>query len=228
VKQGDLLATLDDAKLKTDLAQAKANAAAAAGDAGQQSAAAAAARSKLKTETMLARNGASPRNAVIEAQYNLAAASGGAGGAGGRYASAKVGVSQIEAQLAATRIKSPIDGIVTRLKVKDGALAQRGTPIAQVFDTSDLLILFKVDRDHRSLVKAGDRISFKVEGEQRPILATVTEISPELEPPLNFVIVTADLDDSKLAPDQIKVASSGRVSLYDLEQQQSPQKTAAR
>lgn len=228
VKAGDLIATLDDEKLKNELVQAKAQAAAAAGDAGQQSAAAAAAKNKLKMESMLARNGASSRGAVMEAKYNLAAASGGAGGAGGRYAVAKAGVESIQAQLAATRIKAPIDGVVTRIKIKDGALATRGTPIAQVFDTSDLLIMFKVDRDHRNLVKAGDRISFKVEGEQRPILATITDISPELEPPLNFVIVTADLDDSKLSPDQIKVASSGRVSLYDLEQQQAPQKTAAR
>lgn len=228
VKEGELLAVLDDSKLKQDLAAAKAQVAAAAGDAGAQAAQARAAAAKLRTERLLARAGATPRNAVREAQFGLDAARGGAGGAGGRYNAAKVSVEQIQAQIEATRIKAPIDGVVTRIKVKDGGLAQRGTAIAQVFDTSDLLILFKVDREHRDLVKTGDRIAFKIEGEQRPVLATITEISSELEPPLNFVIVTADLDDGKLAPDQIKVASNGRVSLYDVEQARAPEKTAAR
>ncbi len=228
VKAGELLAVLDDDKLKTDLAQAKAQAAAAAGDAGAQAAQAKAAAAKLRTESILMKNGAAPRNAVREAQYGLQAAQGGAGGAGGRYKAAMFAVSQIQAQIEATQVKAPIDGVVTRIKVRDGGLAQRGTPIAHVFDTSDLLILFKVDRDHKDLVKLGDRISFKIEGEQRPVLATITEISNELEPPLNFVIVTADLDDSKLTEDQIKVASNGRVSLYDVEQARAPQKTAAR
>ncbi|MGE0401623.1 MAG: efflux RND transporter periplasmic adaptor subunit [Kofleriaceae bacterium] len=229
VKAGELIAVLDDSRLKQELVAAKAQAAAAAGDAGAQAAQARAAAAKLRTERLLAKNGAAPRNAVREAQFGLDAARGGAGGAGGRYKAAYAQAELIQAQIDSTRVKAPIDGVISRIKVKPGGLAQRGTPIAQVFDTSDLRILFKVDRDHRHLVKAGDRIAFKIEGEQRPVLATIIDISSELEPPLNFVIVTADLDDTKLAPDQIKVASSGRVSLYDVEQAaKAPQQTAAR
>jgi multidrug resistance efflux pump len=228
VKAGEIVARLDDSRLKQDLAAARAQAAAAAGDAGAQAASARAAAAKLKTESLLARAGAAPRNAVREAQFGLDAARGGAGGAGGRFNAAKVNVEQIEASLAATKVKAPIDGIVTLIKAREGGLAQRGTPIAHVFDTSDLLIRFKVDQAHKNLVKKGDRIAFRIEGEQRPVLATITDISSELEPPLNFVIVEADLDDSKLTADQIKVASNGRVSLYDVEQARTPQKTAAR
>lgn len=228
VKAGEIVAVLDDAKLKQDLAAARAQAAAAAGDAGAAGAQARAALAKLRTESVLMKNGASPRNAVREAQFGVAAAGGAAGGASGRYKSAMVSVEQIQAQLNATQVKAPIDGVVTLIKARDGGLAQRGTPIAHVFDTSDLLIRFTVDTDHRHLVKLGDRIAFKIESEQRPVLATITKIEPELEPGLNFVIVEADLDDTKLAPDQIKVASNGRVTLYDVAQAQAPQKTAAR
>ncbi len=228
VKAGELVAVLDDTRLKQELVAAKAQASAAAGDAGAAAAQARAAAAKLKTERMLAINGAAPRNAVREAQFSLDATRGGAGGAGGRYKAAAAQVELLQAQIDSARVKAPIDGVISRIKVKTGGLAQRGTPIAQVFDTSDLRILFKVDRDHRQLVKAGDRIAFQIEGEQRPVLATIIDISNELEPPLNFVIVTADLDDTKLAPDQIKVASSGRVSLYDVEQATKAQQTAAR
>lgn len=223
VKAGEIIARLDDSRLKQDLAAAKAQASAAAGDAGAQAASARAAEAKLRTERLLARAGATPRNSVREAEFGLDAARGGAGGAGGRYSAAKVSVEQIQAQIAATKIKAPIDGVVTLIKAKDGGLAQRGTPIAHVFDTSDLLILFRVDADFRAMVKLGDRIAFKIDSEQRPVLATISKISPELEPGLNFFIVEADLDDSKLTADQIKVASSGRVSLYDVEQARAHQ-----
>ena len=231
VKAGELLAKLDDTQLKAELVSAKFEASAAGGDAGAAAAQANAARARLRAESILARNGSTSRMSLKEAQAQVGATSGGAGGAGGRYASAKNRVAVIETQLTKTALKSPIDGVVTRIKVREGTLAGKGTSIAHVFDDSDLLILFKVDQQYKKLIKNGDRIAFKIEGDPTPVLATITQVSDELEPPLNFIIVEADLDDSKLAANQIRVASSGRVSLYDQDLAQkaaAPQKTALR
>jgi hypothetical protein len=35
------------------------------------------------------------------------------------------------------------------------------------------------------------------------------------EPPINFTVVEADIDDSKLAPGELAVASVGRVRIAD-------------
>lgn len=229
VKKGDLLAKLDDTELKARLATARAQAAAAGGDAGSTSAQISAAATKLRNERILFRNGSTSRSSVLAAEAELNALRGRAGGDGGRYKAAANEVATLEAQLGKTQIRSEIDGVVTRIRIKDGGLATKGTPIAHVFDDSDLLIKFKVDREYRDLVKLGDRIAFAIEGEPEPILATINYISDELEPPLNFTIVEADLDDSKLRANQIRVASNGRVSLYDQARKQPrPEQTAAR
>ena len=43
--------------------------------------------------------------------------------------------------------------------------------------------------------------------------ATVTNISEAQEPPINFTVVEADIDDTKLAPGELTVASVGRVRI---------------
>jgi multidrug resistance efflux pump len=132
-----------------------------------------------------------------------------------KAATAKAAREQAEKDLARVSIHAPLGGIITNIKAHEGQVAQIGTPLARVFDPSDLIIRFAVPKEHRNAIQVGQRVELTVEGAQRMVWASVTSISGAQEPPINFTVVEADIDDTKLAPGELTVASVGRVRIAD-------------
>jgi multidrug efflux pump subunit AcrA (membrane-fusion protein) len=215
VHAGDTIAKLDDRALRSELEGAKFSERALAGEVGAAAIQAQALKQKLKNERLLARAGASPMNAVRSASADARSAGASTGAAAGRYAQAKNTRQQLEVMLTKTELKAPVDGVVTMIKIRDGVMATKGMPVARVFDDRDLLIRFAVPREHRAKIAQGQRVELTVEGAAGPVWATVNNISDELEPPVNFTIVEADIDDSKLRPDELRVASKGTVRIAE-------------
>ncbi len=216
VRAGDTIAKLDDRALKAELEGAKFAERALGGEVGAAAIQAKALKQKLKMERLLVSRGASPMNAVRTASAEARSAGASTGAAAGRYAQARNTRQQVEVMLTKTELKSPVDGVVTMLKIRDGVMATKGMPVARVFDDRDLLIRFAVPREHRAKIAQGQRVELSVEGAVGPVWATVNHISDELEPPVNFTIVEADIDDSKLRPDELRVASKGTVRIAEL------------
>ena len=216
VHAGDTIAKLDDRALKAELEGAKFAERALGGEVGAAAIQASALKQKLKMERLLVSRGASPMNAVRTASAEARSAGASTGAAAGRYAQAKNTRQQVEVMLTKTELKAPVDGVVTMIKIRDGVMATKGMPVARVFDDRDLLIRFAVPREHRTKIVQGQRVELSVEGASGPVWATVNNISDELEPPVNFTIVEADIDDSKLRPDELRVASKGTVRIAEL------------
>jgi multidrug resistance efflux pump len=149
-------------------------------------------------------------NAIGEC--NAARAQAGAAGAGGGPARAER--INVERQIAQAELKAPMDGIVMMLRAKEGQVAQQGESVARVFDPSDLLIRFAVPKEYRAQLALGGRVELKIEGVERPLWATIDRISDE-EAPINFSTVEADIDDSKLGPDEVRLTSTARVRLAE-------------
>lgn len=215
IKAGELVARLDDTELTNRVTQARANEKAALMEAGSYGAQASALRQKMVSETRLQKLGVSSRYAVTSARAELAQVGSQTGAAMAKASTAKAAREQAEKDLSRVSIVAPLDGIVTNLKAHVGEIAQVGTPLARVFDPSDLIIRFAVPREHRTAIQLGQRVELAVDGAQRPVWATVTNISGAQEPPINFTVVEADIDDSKLAPGELTVASVGRVRIAD-------------
>jgi len=215
VRVGDTIAKLDDRALKSELEGAKFSERALAGEVGAAAIQAQALKQKAKNERLLARAGASPMNAVRSATADYRAAGASTGAASGRYAQAKNSRQQLEVMLTKTELKAPVAGVVTMIKIREGMMATKGMPVARVFDDSDLLVRFAVPREHRAKIAMNQRVELNVEGSLGPVWATVNYISDELEPPVNYTMVEADIDDSKLRPDEIRVASNGTVRIAD-------------
>lgn len=215
IKAGELVARLDDTELTNRVTQARANEKAALMEAGSYGAQASALRQKMVSETRLQKLGVSSRYAVTSARAELAQIGSQTGAAMAKAMTAKAAREQAEKDLSRVSIVAPLDGIVTNLKAHVGEIAQVGTPLARVFDPSDLIIRFAVPREHRTAIQLGQRVELAVDGAQRPVWATVTNISGAQEPPINFTVVEADIDDSKLAPGELTVASVGRVRIAD-------------
>lgn len=215
IKAGELVAKLDETELRSRVAAARATEQSARMEAGAFGAQAGAAHQQLIAESRLARIGAAARMAVTTAQSEVAKFGAQGAAASARAMSAKAEREQAEKNLAKTDVFSPLDGIVTNLRAQEGQVVSIGTPLARVFDPSDLIIRFAVPKEHRSKVRLGQRVELAIEGDPRPIWALVTNISAAQEPPINFTVVEADIDDTKLAPGEVTVASVGRVRIAD-------------
>jgi RND family efflux transporter MFP subunit len=215
IKAGELVAKLDETELKTKLDQARGQEASARAEAGAYGAQQSGLRKKWRAETQLLKKGATSPMAVATAQSEMLSVGGQGGAAMARAISAKAAREQAEKDLTRAQIFSPLDGVVTNIKAHEGEVAQVGTPLARVFDPADLILRFAVPKDHRGEVQLGQRVELAVEGNSRPVWATVSNISGAQEPPINFTVVEADIDDTKLAPGELTVASVGRVRIAD-------------
>jgi len=215
IKAGELVARLSKTELESKLAEAQGNENAARAEAGAYGAQAAALHKSMVAEARLQKLGVSSPIAASNARGQYFQVGGQIGAALARAATAKASREQCEKNLAKADIAAPIDGIITNLKAHVGDVAQIGTPLARVFDPSDLIIRFAVPKEHRGEIALGQRVALAVEGNARPVWATVTNISGAQEPPINFTVVEADIDDTKLAPGELTVASVGRVRIAD-------------
>jgi membrane fusion protein (multidrug efflux system) len=224
VKKGEIVAKLDAVDLRTQAAQLLAQEQSASAQAGAYAATARAAAAAAKTEQRLYDRGFQSRNATISANARLAEARGQIGAAAEQAKASRVQRLQIEEQIKKSELPAPIDGVITILKGQAGEMLQRGMSIARVYDDSDLIIKFAVPKEQRHLVKEGGRVELRVAGSDAPIWARIERITDQ-EPPLTFTVVEADIDDTKLRPDELQVASEGRVRIES--PQPAPIQTAA-
>jgi multidrug resistance efflux pump len=215
VKAGQLVARLDKTELETKLVQAESNEKSARLDAGGYSAQADGLRRQMIAETRLSSMGVSPVLAMQKARADYLQVLSTGGAALARAATATAAREQAEADLARAEIRAPLTGVVTNIKAREGEIAQVGTPLARVFDPSKLIIRFAVPREHRGEVTLGQVVELAIDGDSRRVTATVTNISGAQEPPINFTVVEADIDDTRLAPNQLAVASVGHVRITD-------------
>jgi RND family efflux transporter MFP subunit len=215
VKAGDIVGKLDESDLKDQLAKAQADERAANDEANALGSQYGGLARKANAERRLVKLGVSAPMAAATATAELGQVGGQVAAAKSKAKAAHVEVERLEKLLGTAEIKAPLDGIVTMIKAHEGEVAQKGTPLARVFDPSDLIIRFAVPKEDRDAIDKGQKVELTLEGEKRTIWATVTNISEAQEPPINFAVVEADIDDSKLAPGEIDVATVGRVRIAD-------------
>jgi multidrug efflux system membrane fusion protein len=212
VRKGDPIAKLDDTDLKSRIEGFKAEERAARSQGGVSGAEAGALRKQLRAEERLVRLGGAPPINLIKIRSQIAAL-----GASGAAAAGQAGVPRskretAERQLALAQLTSPVDGIVMMIKAREGEVVQEGAAIARVFDPTDLIVRFAIPKDQGKKFPPNTRVELRIEGAPRPIWARVERQSNE-DPSINLTVVEADIDDSKLAPDEISVTATGRVRL---------------
>jgi RND family efflux transporter MFP subunit len=214
VRMGDPIAKLEDSEIRTEIENAKQNELAARADAGASGAQAFAAAQSCQRDTRLFRKGY-----VSKGQLQSSCATSGQYGSTtgaqlARAAGYKATRERLEAVLAKGQAVAPFDGIAMMVTVKEGEMAQKGTPLARIFDPSDLVMKFAVPKEYRGLVARGKRVELRIEGVERTIWATIEKIADEA-PPITFSVVVADIDDSKLSPDEVRVTAKGRVRIAE-------------
>jgi len=207
---GDPIAELDPTLLAERLRGATAAVDAARAEIDGAGAELVAARRQLAIAGRLLAAGAAPQESVQTARVSLARAIALSSRAAAAFREAGASRAAIESQLASTRFEAPIDGVVSLIKAQAGEIVAPGSVIARVFDPTSLMIRFQVPRDRRRELSTSTVVELTVAGADRPLRARVTSVSSDLEPPLDFAVAEADIDDATAAR-EVQIGTLGDV-----------------
>ncbi len=100
----------------------------------------------------------------------------------GQLTSAEGRLKGASAQFSYSEIRSPIAGVVTDRPLYAGETASAGTPLITVMDTSTLLAKAHLAQSLAQEMKVGDQATLRVPGAETDFKATVSMISPALDP----------------------------------------------
>ncbi len=100
----------------------------------------------------------------------------------GQLTSAKGKLESAEAQVSYANLRSPISGVVTERPFFAGETPAAGTAVITVMDTSALLAKLHVAQPTAQQMKLGDEARITIPGVPNPQAATVSFISPALDP----------------------------------------------
>ncbi len=203
VKAGATIAILDDSVIAKQVEEARAAEASAAGALAQAQGIAAEAGRLYKVQRGLFKDGAVSGESVSSAASAASIASSQVKVARGAIDRSRAQREQLEQLRDQTTVVAPIDGVVTSPKVTEGQMTGRGQPIVRISNPTSILVRFAVAREQLETIKRGSRVEVvRVKGSAEPLLATVSEVSNTLAPPLQFAIVEAELDPASLPSDQ--------------------------
>jgi len=213
VRAGDPILKLDDSQVRKQLAGAIAAVDAARAEMGRAAVEVRAAKRAKEVERRLILRGAAARERGRQADFDKSRAGASYGSAAAQHRQAVAEREQLEQHLARATLVAPIDGVVSMIRVKEGEVARAGTPVARVFDPRDLWVRFAVDNEHRSAVSEGTRVTALIPATGATFDGVVRNLSTDLEPPLQFIVADADVDDRRIDPETVGVGVVGSVRL---------------
>lgn len=128
----------------------------------------------------------------------------------GLLTSAKGRFQSAEAQVSYASLRSPIDGVVTERALFAGETAAAGSSVITIMDTSSLLAKLHVAQATAQKLKLGGAATVHVPGVIDPITATVSFISPALDPGSTTIEIWLKLTNSD---GSLKVGTPVRVAI---------------
>lgn len=136
-------------------------------------------------------------------QYDLQAAEGQLNAAKGKAAGA-------EAQLAYSRITSPISGVVTDRPLFPGETPDPSKPLLTIMDMSRIVARAHIAQTEAARLKVGDNATISSAGTDEPLKGKVTLVSPALDPNSTTVEVWVEATN---AGEKLKPGASAQVSI---------------
>src|SRR5262245_16034021 len=165
VRQGEVVARVEDRALRSAVAAAEAAKAAAEAD-------------RARVETLLARGAATPQEADQ---------------ARARAAAARAEVASARDALGAAELRAPFGGRVSARPAHVGDVVLPGTPILAIEGAAGLEVVATVEASSAARIRVGDEVSVEVDGQASPLTALVRAVSGAGDPATHRVEVRADL-----------------------------------
>ncbi|HLJ48352.1 MAG TPA: efflux RND transporter periplasmic adaptor subunit [Bryobacteraceae bacterium] len=116
-------------------------------------------------------------------------------GAAAQVQSAKAHLDSQEAQVAYSRIVSPINGVVADRPLNDGEMANPGSPVLTLMDISKVVARVAVPQSDASAVKAGQAATLTQPDSKEEVQGKVTVVSPATDPNTTTVQVWIQVEN---------------------------------
>lgn len=110
-----------------------------------------------------------------------------------RLRMAKAAMAETQAMMDYVEVSAPFDGVVARKWVEVGDLASPGKPLIEIEDCSALVLEADVPEAIASRIGQGARMVARVDTRSEELAATVSEISPAVDPASRTFRVKLDL-----------------------------------
>ncbi len=202
VKQGQIIARLDDELLQIDRAAAQADVAEAqATVAERQAELDLRTRDRTRIAELLKSNVARPKE-LEDAQDQEAAAKARLALAQAQLTAAQTQLQRLDKQIANTRIAAPFDGYVVRKHTEVGQWVDPGNPVAELVMTSGVKVRLDVPEAMVAHIPRAEPLDLEVVGLATTVCAEVFSIVPDADPQARTfrVLFKVDNPDGKLMP----------------------------
>jgi membrane fusion protein (multidrug efflux system) len=174
VKKGQVLVKINDADLQAQLNKAVA-------------------AKKLKEETEQRNRQLLAKGGISQETYDMSATD---------LSGAIADIDLLKEQIRRTEVIAPFDGLIGLRSISEGGYLNNTNIIARLQDTKRVKIEFSVPEKYSSMIRDGNEIVFRVEGQNRDFYAKIYAIEPKIDPVSRNIIVRAicDNSDRKLLP----------------------------
>lgn len=103
-------------------------------------------------------------------------------------------IQSIENQIASSSINAPFDGVVSQLNLASGATIPLGEALLTLVQIDPIYVSFSLPATDAGSVALGMNVDCKIEGsDDKPLQASITFISPELDPATHTFEIKASL-----------------------------------
>jgi HlyD family secretion protein len=116
-------------------------------------------------------------------------------GAAAQVQSAKAHYESLQAQVAYSRVTSPIEGIVADRPINVGEMANPGAPLVNIVDISRVVARVNIPQVDAPLVKIGQAAAVTQPGNPNPFDGKVIVVSPAADPNTTTVQVWIEIDN---------------------------------
>ena len=197
VRAGQTLMVLDDAALRSQLAQAQAGVKAAEGaQAAAQTNAALAASTLVRYKQLESQKSVSPQE-MDEVSRRAEAAASGVEAVHAQTDAARAQESSARTMLGYTHLIAPFAGVVTARMADPGTMAAPGVPLLQIDQATNLQLQATVDQSVIGVIHEGMKVQVAIDGVASSNMAgTVAEIVPAADPSSHSFLVKIDLPAS--------------------------------
>jgi RND family efflux transporter MFP subunit len=198
VKKDQVVAEMDRKSMQEEVRAAEAAYGAAVAASRQADVDIEDAKRKLALETKMVADGVSPRVNLEEAQLALKRAQASAQKAQSGVGQESSHVQTARDHLADLALRAPSEGTVA-MRFKDpGATVPAGAPIVRIVGHGGLHLRFAAPPEQARRFTVGTSVKATVDTVTAPVIATIRQISPALDPSSGMIIVEAELVDEEI------------------------------
>jgi RND family efflux transporter MFP subunit len=210
VQQGEVIAVLDTAALRKELAVAEAVVLAAQSDERKVRAELEELKLKLDTAKRIEKYVSAAEIAGIESQYHAGIAK--VESSQATKLEKRARVRQLQETLSNTELRAPFAGVVAARYADPGANVSQTKPVIRLV-SDDRFIRFAVPEEHGSTVHIGQEVSAVVDSQKLLGSGVVEKVAPEVDSASGTIFVEASLNEGAKLKNQLPSGSVARVLL---------------